>query len=75
MLVFTNKVAPHFERHANINNDPYQRRSRVIQNEYLVLVEDLMFDRGIDDCFHAAFVLHRSMLILALQEGLMLVVT
>ena len=46
-----------------------------MQNKYLVLVEDFMFDRGIDGCFHTAFVLHRSMLVLAQREGLMLVAT
>ena len=33
-----------------------------MQNERLVFVENLMMDRCVDGCFHAAFVLHMSML-------------
>ncbi len=45
-----------------------------MQNEHLVFVENLMLDRCVNGCFHAAFVLHGSMLTLALGD-VMLVVT
>lgn len=65
------KQPPDHQRHANTNNDQYQRRSTVIQNLDFVLTENIMFD----DCSHADLRLQKSILIAARRQSGMLTVT
>lgn len=34
----------------------------------------MIFDHLVDECFHAAFMLHRTMLTVALQEGMLVMI-